>query len=248
MADVFTGEVGYEEFYCYGINSANSYEEALNRVAEGGAEFVEFPLDNLGSFGRELIDLMDTTITPYDNYTSIKLPMNYHNPIEDELWEFTEQTLNISNKSLTLSIVNKINEATDFFDSHSSHIKKLGGRHSVTASIKSTNDDLKSLSWHVDISDTPYIRTIITIKGESTKFCQLSSNERTEFNEIGQSIIYIPDFPDDLDTKLCTDESSIFQIKPYHGAVFRASDNLPSIHSAPDYIGHRVTLMVETYT
>lgn len=253
MAEDLIGEITYGELRCYNneilINSATTYEEAVARVVRGDAEFVEFPLSALGNFAKELVDLITNTPAPNVNETIlIPLPISTRNPIEDEVRSFIKQVFNNLDNDMILSIEKKIDQTIDYLTSHSLHIKS-SLKQPNSATLTSMVSSIPNLSWHTDSTDTPYIRTLISLKGPGTKFCQLSNDEREEFYKLGNRIGILINFPKATTTQICTDERSVFQIKPYHGVVFlaSASPNSSAIHTIPDYIGNRVTLMVNKY-
>lgn len=252
MSEILIGEISDGELSFYSnetsINSASTYEEAVTRVVRGDAEFAEFPLDTLGTFAKELVDLMANTSAPNinDTVSTTLLTCSQRNLIEDKLWSFMKQNFNNLDNSLIPLIVSKIDKTIDYITSHSSNTKAIKG--CTSASLRSmTQEGILYLNWHTDNTETPSIRTVISLKGTGTKFCQLSTDERAEFYKIGGSINHSRHLP--ALSQLCTNESNLFQTKPYHGVIFRTGghNNLPAIHTIPEFIGNRITIIVNKF-
>ena len=269
MSENFVGEDS-----CYSnevsVNFANTYEEAVDRLIRGEAEFVEFPLEALGSSTKELVDLLSNTPSPEFRYKSISLPgtidshkeltysfleqlLNYTGHLNKEsTYSLWEQVLSSSDSNLISSVKEKIDESIKSILSKSSHIKGsslleyvFGSR--TTASIVSPNH-VSSAGWHTDPG--PDIKTLITFKGNGTEFCKLSNDEKADFNKKWGDL-----HASDQDqfrkpiSELCTDDK-VIQIKPYHGVVF-INDNkntpLLCVHSTPRSAEqeHRIFLSVD---
>ena len=202
MSENFVGEDS-----CYSneasINFANTYEEAVDRLIRGEAEFVEFPLEALSSSTKELVDLLSSTPSPEFRFKNIHLPstidghkvlnfsfkeklLNYTGYLNKEsTYSFWEQVLSSSDINLISSVTEKIDESINSIISRSSHIKSSSLLEyffgtSIRAQIASPNN--LSGSWHTDPG--PDITTLITFKGNGTEFCKLSNDEKAGLNKM----------------------------------------------------------------
>ena len=241
-------------------HSSNTYDEALNRIITGDIEFVEFPLDSLGFYGEELIDLSD------------QIHRNWHDDndtyeLEDidgiNKEDFTVQVsnfikmnfININIESSSL-LANKAYETVYNILQHSPHINAS----SKDVDLLSTPFSLfgNSLAWHADFSpiqsqtvELNEVAVLIPLKGPGTKFCDLSHSDREEYNKKQYIIEDSETISDYLDSEtgkflnqVCSDSSNVFQVKPYHGVIFKSDMNFSAIHSVPDFYGERLALRV----